>query len=113
MLARALAQQPELLLLDEPTNHLDVAAQLGTLSLVRSLAEGGLTVIAAMHDLGLAATWCDRVIVLREGRVVAAGPTQQTLTPALIREVYGVDATVLEHPVTGRPIIALSLPPKR
>ena len=110
MLARALAQQPELLLLDEPTNHLDVAAQLGTLSLVRSLTEGGLTVVAAMHDLGLAATWCDRVIVLREGRVVAAGPTAQTLTPALIREVYGVDATWVEHPVTGRQFIALSLP---
>jgi iron complex transport system ATP-binding protein len=63
-----------------------------------------------MHDLGLAATWCDRVIVLQDGRVVAAGPTAQTLTPALIRAVYGVDATVLEHPATGRPIIALSLP---
>ena len=113
MLARALAQQPELLLLDEPTNHLDVAAQLGTLSLVRSLADGGMTVVAAMHDLGLAATWCDRVIVLRDARVVAAGPTAQTLTPALIRDVYGVDATWLEHPRTGRQFIALSLPTQR
>jgi iron complex transport system ATP-binding protein len=110
MLARALAQQPRILLLDEPTNHLDVAAQLTTLSLVRSLAEGGMTVVAAMHDLGLAATWCDRVIVLREGRVVAAGATETTLTPGLIREVYGVDAAILTNPATGRPVIALSLP---
>ncbi len=83
----------KLLLLDEPTNHLDVSAQLATLELVRGL---GLTVIAALHDLSLAATYCDHVIVLQNGRVVGAGPTLEVLTPALIREVYGVDATVLE-----------------
>ena len=108
MLARALAQQPRLLLLDEPTNHLDIGAQLAVLGLLRTLAGDGMTVVAALHDLGLAATYADRVIVLRQGRVVAAGPTLDTLTPDLIREVYGVEAVVLTHPVTGRPVIALS-----
>jgi len=108
MLAKALAQEPSLLLLDEPTNHLDIGAQLSTLALLHRLADGGTTVLAALHDLGLAASYSDHVIVLRGGRVVAAGATAQTLTPALIREVYGVEATVLQNPTTGRPVIALS-----
>jgi iron complex transport system ATP-binding protein len=108
MLARALAQQPRLLLLDEPTNHLDIRAQLSALILLRELAAEGATVLAALHDLGLAATYADHVIVLREGTVAAAGPTATTLTPALIRDIYGVEATVLQNPATGRPVIALS-----
>jgi len=108
MLARALAQEPSLLLLDEPTNHLDIGAQLDSLALLRRLADGGMTVLAALHDLGLAATYADHVIVLHDGKVVAAGPTVETLTPALLREVYGVEATVLTNPVTGRPVLAFS-----
>ena len=108
MLARALAQEPSLLLLDEPTNHLDIGAQLAVLGLLRRLADGGMTVLAALHDLSLAATYADHVIVLRDGRVVAAGPTASTLTPALVREVYGVEATVLQNPATGRPVLAFS-----
>ncbi|MEO8093941.1 MAG: ATP-binding cassette domain-containing protein [Pseudolysinimonas sp.] len=108
MLAKALAQQPRLLLLDEPTNHLDIEAQLAVLALVADLAAGGTTVLAALHDLGLAASYSDHVIVLRGGRVIAAGPTAETLTPTLIREVYGVDTTVLHNPTTGRPMLAFS-----
>ena len=108
MLARALAQQPSLLLLDEPTNHLDIGAQLAVLGLLGDLAAGGLTVLAALHDLGLAASYADHVIVLRNGRVVAAGPTVSTLTPELVRDVYGVAAAVLVNPVTGRPVLAFS-----
>ncbi len=111
LLARALAQQPRLLLLDEPTNHLDIGAQLAVLALLRRLAADGVTVIAALHDLGLAATYADAVIVLQDGRVVAAGPTGDTLTPSLLREVYGVEATVLRHPATGRPVIAFTPAP--
>jgi iron complex transport system ATP-binding protein len=107
-LARALAQEPELLLLDEPTNHLDIRAQLATLGLLRELARGGLTVLAALHDLSLAAAYADHVIVLASGRVVAAGEPHAVLTPELIREVWGVEASVIEHPVTGRPLIAFS-----
>ena len=105
--ARALTQQPRLLLLDEPTNHLDVAAQLSLLSLVRSL---GLTAVAALHDLNLAASWCDHVIVLDAGRVVAHGEPRDVLTSALIAGVYGVHAHILEHPGTGRPLIAFDPP---
>lgn len=108
MLAKALAQQPRLLLLDEPTNHLDIAAQLDVLAVLDGLARDGVTVLAALHDLTLAAAWSDHVIVLSGGRVVAAGPTAQVLTPQLVGDVYGVDATVLEHPGTGRPLIAFS-----
>ena len=112
-LARAIAQEPELLLLDEPTNHLDVHAQLTALGLLRSLARGGLTVLAALHDLSLAAAYADHVVVLAEGRVRAAGTPADVLTPALIREVWSVEAAVLEHPATGRPLIAYSEVAKR
>ncbi|MBT2497498.1 ATP-binding cassette domain-containing protein [Agromyces sp. ISL-38] len=107
-IARALAQEPELLLLDEPTNHLDVRAQLTMLRLLRELAHGGLTVLAALHDLSLAAGYADHVIVLAIGRVVAAGEPRTVLTPELIRAVWGVEAVVLAHPVSGRPLIAYS-----
>jgi len=108
LLARALAQEPRLLLLDEPTNHLDIAAQLTTLALLRGLAETGVTVLAALHDLTLAAGHADHLIVLAGGRVVAAGPTGETLTPELIGEVYGVVADILHNPRTGRPVVVLS-----
>ncbi|MCM0639012.1 ATP-binding cassette domain-containing protein [Cellulomonas sp. zg-Y766] len=104
-IARALAQEPQVLLLDEPTNHLDVAAQLSMLAFVRDL---GVTSVAALHDLNLAAAFCEHVIVLSAGRLAAAGPPADVLTPALLREVYGVDADVLTHPRTGRPVIALT-----
>jgi iron complex transport system ATP-binding protein len=108
MLAKAIAQQPSLLLLDEPTNHLDINAQLAALVLLGRLAADGATVLAALHDLTLAAAFCDHVIVLSAGSVVASGPVAETLTPELIREVYDVEAVMLEHPVTGRPVIAFS-----
>jgi iron complex transport system ATP-binding protein len=108
LLAKALAQEPRLLLLDEPTNHLDISAQLSVLALLGTLAHDGVTVLAALHDLNLAAAHCDTVIVLKAGRVYAAGLTAEVLTPRLIAEVYGVNASVLENPVTGRPVIAFS-----
>ncbi len=107
LLARALAQEPHLLLLDEPTNHLDIAAQLSTLSLLHELATTGVTVIAALHDLTLAAGWSDHVIVLSGGRVVATGPTASVLTPQLIDDVYGVHAEIVTRE-GHRPTIAFS-----
>lgn len=109
-LARALAQEPQLLLLDEPTNHLDPHAQLSILRLLRQLADQGITVVTALHDLTHAAGACDEVVVLREGRLHAAGDPADVLTPDLIGEVYGVDAHVLRHPRTLEPVYALSLP---
>jgi len=108
LLARALAQQPRLLLLDEPMNHLDIAAQLDVLALLARLAESGVTVLAAMHDLALAAAHASHVVVLAHGTVVASGPTAEVLTPELIREVYGVRAAWTTNPLTGKPLLALS-----
>ncbi|TPW72381.1 ATP-binding cassette domain-containing protein [Schumannella sp. 10F1B-5-1] len=108
LLARALAQHPRLLLLDEPTNHLDIAAQLAALTLLRGLVGEGVAVLAALHDLGLAAAWADHVVVLHEGRVVAEGAPLDTLTPELLAEVYGVRASWLADPNTGRPVLAAS-----
>jgi iron complex transport system ATP-binding protein len=107
-LARALAQEPELLLLDEPTNHLDVHAQLAALTLLRRLADDGLTALVALHDLNLAAAYCDHVVLLDAGRVAAAGPVEQVLVPEVIDPVYRVSTTVLRHPATGRPVLSFS-----
>lgn len=108
LLAKALAQQPRLLLLDEPTNHLDISAALSTLALLGELAAGGVTILAALHDLNLALASSDHILVMHHGRAVAVGPTETTLTPELIRQVYGVRADLLQHPVTGRPLVAFS-----
>jgi iron complex transport system ATP-binding protein len=108
VLARALVQEPSLLLVDEPTNHLDLRAQLVALDALAALARGGITVVAALHDLSHAAAYADHVVVLADGRVVAAGPPAEVLTPALILTVYGVRAEVLTHPLTGRPLIAVA-----
>jgi iron complex transport system ATP-binding protein len=107
MLARVLAQQPRILLLDEPTNHLDIAAQLEVLDLLCSLAAAGTTVVAALHDLTLAAAHADTVVVMSHGRVVASGPTAKTLTPKLVREVYGVEARWIDNPLTGKRMLAV------
>ncbi|PJJ71711.1 iron complex transport system ATP-binding protein [Diaminobutyricimonas aerilata] len=108
LLAKALAQRTPLLLLDEPTNHLDIAGQLGTLALLDRLAASGVAVLAALHDLTLAAAHCAQLVVLAGGRVVAAGPTREVLTPDLVERVYGVRAAVLENPLTGAPVVAFA-----
>ncbi|MFC0680588.1 ABC transporter ATP-binding protein [Lysobacter korlensis] len=102
--ARALAQEPRLLVLDEPTNHLDLAAQLRALEVLRTRAAGGTVVLAALHDLNLVAAFCDRVVVLAAGRVLAEGDVEDVLDAQLIEGVYGVSATVLRSPDSGRPL---------
>lgn len=94
-IARALAQEPHELLLDEPTNHLDVRHQLDLMSLVAALP---VTSIIALHDLNLAAAFCDWVVVLHDGAVVAAGAPEEVLTTELIAEVYEVDAHLAPGP---------------
>lgn len=108
-IARALAQQPQLLVLDEPTSHLDVHAQLSILQLLRHKANAGMTVLLALHDLNLAAGFCDELVVLHGGRCVAHGTPEAVLTPALLRTVYQVEATLMRHPRTGGPMIAYDL----
>ena len=108
ILAMALAQQPELLLLDEPTVHLDITHQVEILELVKTLnREQGLTVVAAMHDLNLAALYFDRLVLLKEGRIAADGTPAQVLTTSGIREVFSASVSVEPHPVTGTPHIVV------
>ncbi|MFC5930680.1 ABC transporter ATP-binding protein [Cryobacterium melibiosiphilum] len=106
-IARALAQRPSLLLLDEPTNHLDVSAQLSLLSQVGGL---GITAIMALHDLNLAAAFCDQILLLQDGRLVAAGTPAEVLVPEIIGAVYGVECDIIEHPRDGHPVIVFSAP---
>jgi iron complex transport system ATP-binding protein len=101
-LARALAQEPREILLDEPTNHLDIRHQIELLDLLGSL---DATCVVALHDLNLAARYCDHVVVLDHGQVVAAGGPETVLTPDLIESVYGVHALVDREPTTGIPRI--------
>lgn len=100
-LARAFAQEGRIMLLDEPTNHLDIAHQLDVLDRVRAT---GLTVVVALHDLNLAATYCDEVLVLKGGRAVHYGPPAQVLTAEVVRDVYRVEVRVLHPDPDGPPL---------
>lgn len=91
LIARALVQQPQILLLDEPTNHLDIQHQIETLSLVRSL---GVTVLLTIHDLNMAGAYCDQLLVLNKGQLVANGKPDQVLNRELIQDVFRVSADV-------------------
>jgi iron complex transport system ATP-binding protein len=101
LLARALAQDAPLLLLDEPTGSLDINHQVRTLDLVSDLVAEGRTALAAIHDLDLAARYCDELLLLSEGRIVAAGPPEAVLTESAIRDAFDATAVVAENPVTG------------
>jgi iron complex transport system ATP-binding protein len=99
LIARALAQQPRVLLLDEPTANLDLYHQHAIVRLVRRLAaEQGLAVVAAIHDINLAARYCDQLAVLMSGRIVATGPPAMTLTRALLAGVFAVEAEITPEP---------------
>ena len=101
-LARALAQQPRALVLDEPTNHLDPAA---AWDLMNNVAKRKLTTIAAIHDLDMAARFCDRLVVLDRGKIVATGTPQTVLTADMLAEVYGLEAEIGVHPKDGGPLV--------
>ena len=105
LLARALAQDAPVLLLDEPTAGLDVNHQIRTLELVSDLVSEGRTALAAIHDLDLAARYCDRIAVLADGDLLATGPPAEVLTDARIRTAFDAEAAVLSNPVTGTPTV--------
>lgn len=99
LLARALAQRVEILVLDEPTNHLDIKYQIQIMDVVKSL---GVGVLAALHDLNLTLMYCTYVYVLKDGRIVAHGPTEEVITEQLIRDVYEVDCSVARDPRSNK-----------
>jgi iron complex transport system ATP-binding protein len=107
ILAMALAQEPRLLLLDEPTAHLDIHHQVEILELARQLNRRGLTVLAAMHDLNLAALYFHRLVLLKGGRIVAQGPPGEVLTEEHILEVFSTPVKVGLHPSAGVPHIVV------
>jgi len=105
LIARAVAQRAKVLILDEPTNHLDIRYQFEIMDLVQSL---GVTTVAALHDLNLAATYCDQLYLIQAGHIVAAGSPTDVLTSKQIESVYGVRAEVITHASTGRLYILFS-----
>lgn len=108
LIARALAQQPRLLLLDEPTANLDIQHQISIFELVQSLVrEDGLSAVAAVHDLELAARFCDRLILLKDGSVSAVGTPESVLVPEQLRAAYGIDTQLYRDPVMGHLRVAV------
>jgi iron complex transport system ATP-binding protein len=106
MIARAIVQQPKVLLMDEPTNHLDIRHQLEVLALAKSL---GITVLVSIHDLNLAASFCDRFILMNNGSIVANGDYQSVLTQTNLEQVFGVKAEIDPHPFHNGPRITFDL----
>ena len=104
-IARAVAQKPKILLIDEPTVHLDLKHKLEIMNLLKSLVQDGMTVIAAIHDLNLAVMYCDKVIVLNNGRVIAYGKPRDVLTECLIEDVYGAKVKIMWDEHLGHAII--------
>lgn len=108
-IARALAQQPELLLLDEPTSHLDITHQVHILNLLQQLnQEMGLSVLMVIHDLNLASEYCDRLILVNQGRIHTQGTPEDVLTFQNIEDVYNTVVVTQNNPLSGKPAIFLA-----
>jgi iron complex transport system ATP-binding protein len=102
LIAQALAQETPVLLLDEPVQQLDLLHQIEVMELVRRLAHrAGSAAVAVLHDLGLAARYCDEIVLLARGGVAAAGRPEDVITEANVRDVYGVEAVVDRCAATG------------
>lgn len=109
-LAMCLAQQSQFLLLDEPLAALDIAHQLEVMNLIRSLSENlNLGIVIVIHDINLAAQYCDELVALKKGQVLKQGKPTEIMTSAVLEEIYSIQMNIIEHPQTGKPV-ALSYP---
>ena len=107
-IARVLAQDTPVLLLDEPSASLDIGHQQLVMALCRRLADEGRAVLAVLHDLNLAGAFADRVMVMSEGKAVAAGTPEEALRPELLSAVFNQDVLVIPHPQTNKPVVLAS-----
>ncbi|MBA7681643.1 Ferric enterobactin transport ATP-binding protein FepC [subsurface metagenome] len=109
LIARVLAQETKAILLDEPTANLDIGRQVEILDLIKNLCrENNLAVLAALHDLNLASQYCDRLILINNGRIHAEGTPREVITARNIGDVYGAESCVYTHPVNGLPCVLLN-----
>lgn len=109
LIARVLAQETKAILLDEPTANLDIGRQLEILDLIKNLCrKNNLTVLAAIHDLNLASQYCDRLVLINDGRVHAEGTPVEVITAQNMEDVYGAKDCVYTHPVNGLPTVLLN-----
>ncbi|WP_028589611.1 ABC transporter ATP-binding protein [Paenibacillus massiliensis] len=107
-LAKVMTQEPQILLLDEPTTYLDIRYQLQFMELLSEWRqETGITIVAVLHDLNLAAQFCDRMLILQEGQAGICGTPSELLTEDTLRKVYDIDSLVIEHPDHGAPQLLL------
>lgn len=103
-LAMVLAQNTPVVMLDEPTTYLDINHQVGLMQLLRELNDQGKTIVTVLHDLNQASRYCDYLVLLAKGKVVAQGEPREVMTPALLREVFSIDAQIHPDPISGSPM---------
>jgi iron complex transport system ATP-binding protein len=109
VIARALVQEPRILILDEPTSHLDINSQTETMDMVYSLSrEMNLIVLITLHDLNLAAQYCDRIAILHQGKILKQGTPSEVISSEIIKQVYGADVCVYPHPVNNLPTTVIT-----
>ncbi|MEL0236835.1 MAG: ABC transporter ATP-binding protein, partial [Aquiluna sp.] len=106
VIAAALVKNPKVLLLDEPTNSLDYSHQLQVINLLSSLKrERGMTIVAVIHDLNLAARFADQVVVLKDGKIIARGDVGEVINPNNLAASFDILARVIEYPVAHTPVV--------
>jgi len=101
IIARAFAQNPKILLLDEPTSHLDITNQIDILNLIKNASRKGMVVVAVIHDLNLAAYYCDKICLLQDGKLISAGTPEQVLTSSNIERAFNITVKVIPNEITN------------